>query len=179
MKVEIDRAGTSAEWDEMRAICVETAARPVPAGESGAFGRRWIDPYERWAREWAYVARADGRVVGYLTGCASTAAFLAKTSLFGPRVPLGANARFPKALLLRLLLDFPAHLHVNVREGFRGGTGRALVERYESDLRKAGVRGLHLFCGERPLGFYLKTGFAELGRLRHGDVSIYAVGKKL
>ncbi len=154
----------------MRDICVETAGRPVDP-------RRWIDPYERFAPEWTYVARDGGRVVGYLTGCASTAAFLAKSLPFGPRVPFGATARFPKSLLLRLLISYPAHLHVNVRAGHRGGTGRALVERFESELRAGGIGGVHLFCGEGPLGFYLKLGYRELGRLRRGEAWVYALGK--
>lgn len=163
----------------MRAICVETSARPVPEERRAAFGRLWIDPYRRWAPRWAYVAREEGRVVGYLTGCRSTASFLLKSGLLGPRPSLGANLKFPKRLLARLLRRYPAHLHVNVRAGHRGGLGRALMERFEKDAAAAGARGVHVFCGERPLGFYLKLGYEELGRVPAGDKLIYAVGKRL
>lgn len=163
----------------MRALCCETSARPVPPGEREAFGSRWIGPYERWAPRWAYVARADESVVGYLTGCPSTARFYAAAGLFGPRPALGAAARFPLSLKLLLLRRYPAHLHVNVRQGHRGGTGRALVGRFEADLAAAGVGGLHVFCGEAPKGFYLKLGLVELARLRRGETWVYALGKSL
>lgn len=163
----------------MRAICVETSARPVPDEERAAFGRLWIDPYRRWAPQWAYVAREGDQVVGYLTGCVATTSFLALSGLFGPRPSLGANRLFPKTLLARLLWSYPAHLHVNVREGHRGGLGRALVERFERDAAAAGAAGMHVFCGERPLGFYRKLGYQELRRVAAGEKLIFALGKRL
>lgn len=174
----IERPSSDADWEQMRAICVETSARPVPAERRAAFGRLWIDPYRRWAPRWAYVAREEGRVVGYLTGCVSTASFLALSGLLGPRPSLGANLRFPKALLARLLWRYPAHLHVNVREGHRGGTGRALLERFERDTAAAGAGGAHVFCGERPLGFYRKLGYETLARALVGEKPIFALGKR-
>ena len=175
----IERPTSEGDWAEMRAICVETSARPVPEERREAFGRLWIGPYQRWAPGWAYVAREEGRVVGYLTGCRSTASFLLKSGLLGPRPSLGANLKFPKPLLARLMHLYPAHLHVNVREGHRGGTGRALMERFEHDAAAAGARGVHVFCGERPLGFYQKLGYQELGRVAVGGKSIFALGKRL
>lgn len=175
----IERASSEADWEEMRAICAETSARPVPEERRAAFGRLWIDPYRRWAPEWAYVARDGGEVVGYLTGCVSTAPFLLRSGLLGPRPSLGANLRFPKALLVHLLRRYPAHLHVNVREGHRGGVGRALMERFERDAAAAGAAGVHVFCGEGPRGFYVKLGYEELGRVPVGERRIYALGKRL
>lgn len=177
--VSIERPSSEADWEQMRAICTETSARPVPEESRAAFGRLWIDPYRRWAPGWAYVARGrDGGVVGYLTGCVSTATFLILSGLLGPRPILGANLRFPKTLLARLLWRYPAHLHVNVREGHRGGTGRALMERFERDAVAGGAAGAHVFCGERPRGFYLKLGYEELGCVATGERSIFALGKR-
>lgn len=179
MPAELDHPRSEADWAAMREICCQTAARPIPPAERDAFGRLWLDPYERWAPEWAYVARAEGRVVGYLTGCRSSLAFFAKSLVLGPRPKLGNNLRFPAALLARLALRYPAHLHVNVRESHRGGTGRALVSRFESDVAGAGAGGVHLFCGARPVGFYEKLGYAELGRVLIGEIPIFAMGKRL
>ena len=175
----IERPSSETDWAEMRDICVETSARPVPDERRGEFGRLWIDPYRRWAPGWSYVARDGGSVVGYLTGCVGTASFFLRSGLFGPRPKLGAIPLFPKPLLLRLLRRYPAHLHVNVREGHRGGTGRALVERFERDAAAAGARGVHLFCGEGPLGFYRKLGYEELGRVAAGEKAVFALGKRL
>lgn len=177
--ISIDRPRSESDWREMRAICVETAARPIPPEQADAFGRLWIDPYRRWSADAAYVARDGGRVVGYLTGCVSTTDFLIFSGLFGPRPSLGANLRFPNSLLARLLWSYPAHLHVNVRDGHRGGTGRALMERFERDAAAAGAGGVHVFCGERPVGFYRALGYEELGRVAAGEKFIYALGKRL
>lgn len=180
MILSLDQPRSAADWAQMRAVCAETSARPVPPEERDAFGRLWIEPYRRWAPRWAYVARsADGSVAGYLTGCRSSAAFFALSGLLGPRPRLGANLRFPPGLLLRLLLRYPAHLHVNVRADFRGGAGRALVERFEQDAAAAGARGVHLFCGAGPVGFYLKLGYRELGRRTAGTATLFAMGKRL
>ena len=174
----IERSSFESDWDQMRAICIETSARPVSEEHRVAFGRRWIDPYRRWAPGWAYVAREQEEVVGYLTGCASTTSFLFLSGLLGPRPTLGANVRFPKTLIARLLWRYPAHLHVNVREGHRGGVGRALVERFKRDVAAGGAAGVHVFCGERALGFYLKLGYEELGRVAVGERFIFALGKR-
>ncbi len=175
----VDKPRGAQDWAQMREICCETAARPIAPEARDAFGRLWLGPYERWAPEWAYVARDGARVVGYLTGCASSARFFLLSGLLGPRPSLGANLKFPWTLLARLLVKYPAHLHVNVREGHRGGTGRALMERFERDLAEAGVGGVHVFCGQRPLGFYEKLGYVQLARLRRGEAWIYALGKRL
>lgn len=177
--ITIDKPRTSDDWAGMREICCETAARPIPPEEREAFGRVWIGPYERWEPRWAYVAREGAQVVGYLTGCPSTARFLVLTGLFGPRSRLGNNLRFPPALLLRLLWTYPAHLHVNVLSGHRGGTGRALMHRFEADLRARGARGVHVFCGARPVGFYEKLGYSVLGKITIGEAPIFALGKRL
>lgn len=76
--------------------------------------------------------------------------------------------------------EFPAHLHINL-EGFtRGrGVGRFLVDRYREDLRKIGVRGIHLYCGDKPLPFYLKTGFTEIDRIEFKPgVFVYRLGSR-
>lgn len=179
MPVQLDQPRSEADWAAMREICCQTAARPIPAAEREAFGRLWIGPYERWAPRWAYVAREEARVVGYLTGCRSSLGFFAKSLLLGPRPKLGNNLRFPSSLLAGLALRYPAHLHVNVLEGHRGGTGRALVSRFEADVAAAGAGGVHLFCGAKPVGFYAKLGYAKLGSALIGEVPIYAMGKRL
>ena len=174
----IDRPSTPQDWAAIREICVETSPRPVPPDEREAFGERWIGPYERWEKDWAYAARADGKVVGYLTGCASSLRFSARL-LWAPRPLVGPNKLFPLSLTPRLWREYPAHLHVNVREGYRGGLGRALVSAFERDLAAAGVPGVHVFCGAVPEGFYRKLGFTPLAETKVGDAPVYAFGKRL
>jgi ribosomal protein S18 acetylase RimI-like enzyme len=65
------------------------------------------------------------------------------------------------------LVDYPAHLHINVKGGSRGsGVGRRLIEAYLGQLRQQGVRGVHLETtnlNQAACHLYEKTGFQILG----------------
>jgi hypothetical protein len=151
----------------------------VAPEDAAAFEERWIGPYQRWCPDWAYAARAGGAVAGYLTGCPDSVRMAALRFAFGPAPRVGPNVDFGAGLMWRLTRDYPAHLHVNVRESFRGGVGRSLVERYERDLADAGIAGVHLFCGRRAAGFYEKVGYRELARRKRGEAEVFAFGKSL
>jgi len=64
--------------------------------------------------------------------------------------------------------NYPAHLHVNLREGFRGQQlGRQLVEMFCQRARTAGARGVHAgVSAENARGrrFFEELGFIELHR---------------
>ena len=64
--------------------------------------------------------------------------------------------------------DYPAHLHVNVRQGFRGQRlGQRLVEAFCKRVRAADVRGVHagVSAENTPAHhFFEQLGFAELQR---------------
>lgn len=146
------------------------------------------------------------RVVGYLTGCPDTASFERKSLLlhrwplfikallgFYPRnedtrrfirrflgLEKTLESRFPREERLRLMSLYPAHLHVNVDGAFRGsGVGKKLMEIFINDLRKAGVPGVHLVCGDRPVGFYKRLGFGVLARVEAADEPLYVMGLPL
>jgi ribosomal protein S18 acetylase RimI-like enzyme len=133
-----------------------------------------------------WVAECDGRVVGYLTGCLNThhcdRAIERKVI---PRAVLGAVRRgaLCRAETWRLLAAFvgtavlggrpradlkkyPAHLHINLRQGFRGrGLGRQLIERFRRQVLEQGLRGIHLVAwGENEEGrrFFEAMGFRLL-----------------
>ncbi len=95
----------------------------------------------------------DGTIVGYLTGCKDSAgaAGLARTI---PGYHVFAD-RFAA---------YPAHLHVNVRPGWRDrGVGRSLVDRFADDCRADGLSGVHLVTGStaRNAAFYRRAGFTD------------------
>jgi GNAT superfamily N-acetyltransferase len=144
------------------------------------------------------VAVHGGRVAGYLTGCPDTRALRQRsrasftlplllavltrryawnrdTRLFVMEaLRLDVRSRLDRAPLGygRVLAACPAHLHMNVDAADRAaGIGRALMHRYLADLRAHGVPGVHLMCGDRPLGFYARLGFRTIGtwRGRAGD----------
>jgi len=68
---------------------------------------------------------------------------------------------FPPLVLARVYRDHPAHLHMNLDASTRGaGAGRRLCEAAFGKLAARGVSGIHLFCGDAPVGFYIKNGFS-------------------
>jgi GNAT superfamily N-acetyltransferase len=164
---------------------------PLPdRGRWSFFGELWVGPYQCYLPDWTYVnVDQQGRVQGYITLCPDSRRLERKLNfLFRPglalalafkRYPMTTDARnflkrwlglqpspesrFPREVWGRVHREFPAHLHMNLESGARGtGAGRALCESALERLRQAGVPGIHLLCGDAPVGFYSKNGFEIL-----------------
>lgn len=122
--------------------------------ERAAFLATWTGWYVAEAPHDIWIAAAaDGTVTGYLTGCKDSAGAeaLARTI---PKYGVFAD-RFAA---------YPAHLHVNVRPGWRDhGIGRQLVERFVADCAADGLPGVHLVTGAfaRNEVFYRRAGFTD------------------
>jgi GNAT superfamily N-acetyltransferase len=202
-------AHTEADWQGVRSLCCQTGngGDPIDPARWPLFAELWIGPYQRLVPEWTYVAEAEGRVVGYLTGCPDTAAFRrARRFRVTPRLLVAiayrrytwnADARRTVELALRLRPDVesrlaarlpsdltrthPAHLHMNVDAEYRRrGIGGVLIERYAQDVAAAGVPGIHLFCGAAARRFYARQRFTDLAAC---EVSpgrwVYVLGRQL
>jgi len=134
--------------------------------EKSAFHWRWLGRYLAEEPEHAFVSLgADGAAVGYLVG-----------SLRDP----AQRAEFAELAYVRdfagLTPDYPAHLHVNVKEGQRGkNVGAGLVEEFCAHVRRQGVPGLHVVTGAgmRNVRFYKRLGLREVGRAaRNGGIVV-------
>jgi len=195
-------------WTAVAEICCRTGndGGPIPTERWELFERIWIEPYRVLMPEWSYVAMADRRVVGYLTGCPDTSSF-ARRCLVRCTLPLlwqiafggyrvdpyarqfarravwleaSAARSFPGPIRRRILRQFPAHLHMNVDAEFRrGGVGRRLIERFVNDLRQRQGGGVHLFCGAAPVPFYTHVGFSELAVVSVRDTPVYVMALQL
>ena len=177
----------------VRKICADTAdaglaiERFFPDRE--VFADLLTNYYTEFEPQSVFVADNGSEVVGYVTGCLDTKRFLrVMTWCIVPVAIVKALFRGTlwHAQTVRLFrvnfglwlkngyrrgpkLDgYPAHLHVNVREGFRGQRiGPRLVESFCDRARAAGVRGVHAgVSAENPRGchFFEGLGFAELHR---------------
>lgn len=205
---EVGPVRSRQEWEQVREICCETgdAGKPIDKRRDPFFAEFWIGPYQRLLPEWTFVARSQGRVIGYLTGCPASGTFAVRRFLLH-RIPLfiavlfgrwggtedtrrylhpiGAarrnlGLRFGLKLYGRLLTAYPSHLHINVREGHRtGGTGRKLVDTYIAKLKEDGVDGLHLFCGAGPVPFYRRVGFHKLACRDFGKGPVFVMARRL
>ena len=176
----------------LRMISCETgiAGLPIERAWSGreVFADFWTLYYTDHEPQSCFVAEAEGQVVGYITGCLDTARFnrIMKAEIV-PRIRLkllttGAALR-PRNLsrALRLwrcarwgelrepdLSPFPAHLHINLLEGYRAsGAGTRLMRALLDHCRARGVTGIHLgSISRRAIPFFARNGFEELSRRR-------------
>lgn len=134
-----------------------------------------------------WIAECEGQVVGYLTGCLDTRRcervtrrrVLPKTlsgavlrwalwhtdtwrllAAFAGTLILGG---FPHPIDLTV---YPAHFHINIRAGFRGGgLGPQLVNAFVQQADRAGVQGIHVITrGDNAAGrrFFETIGFQLL-----------------
>ena len=142
---------------------------------------RYYTDYEPQA---LWVAEHEKRVVGYLSGCLDSARY---SHVMAWRIMPGATMRaILKGLLWRRetiklfkdaiksllrggvrrdmpLSDYPAHLHINLRDGFRGQhLGQRLVERFIDQAKSANVKGIHASVLEDNVfasKFFAQAGF--------------------
>ncbi|MFA5950725.1 MAG: GNAT family N-acetyltransferase [Hyphomicrobium sp.] len=165
------RAGVAGEVDEIFFGASETKSFESDRARL-AFRERWLGRYLMHFAAHAYVAIADdGHVAGYVVG-----------SLRDPaRDPLFQD--LPHFAELRhLTARFPAQLHVNVGDRFRGlGLGARLVETFVAGASEAGARGVHVVTarGMRNVGFYLANGFREEGILESNGRVLLLLGRSL
>jgi GNAT superfamily N-acetyltransferase len=121
-----------------------------------AFRERWLGRYLSHFPQHALLAvAASGQIVGYVIG-----------SLEDPaRDPLFADLPFLSAFGA-LTARYPAQLHVNLDEAWRGqGIGARLVGAFAEHARASGASGVHVVTlrGMRNVGFYTANDFLERG----------------
>jgi GNAT superfamily N-acetyltransferase len=110
------------------------------------------------------VAEIESRVVGYVIASLDS------------QKPAGPE------LFADQFAEFPAHLHINCRADVRGqGVGALLIESLEEELKRRGVKGVHLVTlkGARNVNFYLKQNFAHIVTRSLKDRHLVLLGKKL
>ncbi len=141
-----------------------------------AFQERWLGRYLVHDRRHAFLAVAnpgfaDERIAGYLVGSLDDPARAARFDDLG----------YFKSVA-ELTARYPAQLHVNLAEDWRGqGVGRALVEAFCAHARAAGAPGVHVFTGRgmRNVSFYEAAGFAEVGAVAWNGSEIVMLGRGL
>ena len=147
---------------------------------------RYYTDYEPQA---LWVAEYEKKVVGYLSGCLDSARY---SHVMAWRIMPGATMRaILRGLLMRRetfnlvraavksllrggvrsdmpLADYPAHLHINLRDGFRGQhLGMRLIEQFVGQAKSANVKGIHASVLEDNVNaskFFTQAGFNVLRR---------------
>jgi len=180
------------DWSAIRHLCCETGflGKPIEPlfQDRDLFADLFTRPYLEHEPEWALVAEAEGRVVGYLLGAVSPG-FECKLLRSGFqtmcrmlwRLFTGYYAQHPPSrhfvrwLLMVGYREQPrhprnsAHLHWDLEHRFRGrGLAQRLWSVYEKRLRNAGVNrcyGSFFSCpSRRPELVYARYGFTVFDR---------------
>jgi GNAT superfamily N-acetyltransferase len=163
---------------ELDQIFFDTSATKAFASEDvrAAFRERWLGRYLNHDAQHAFLAIVDPGAVdealaGYLVG-----------SLDDPaQAPRFHDLAYFKTVA-DLTAQYPAQLHVNLAEAWRGqGVGRALVDAFCGHAQAAGLPGVHVFTGRgmRNVRFYESAGFAEVGAVAWNGGEIVMLGRRL
>ena len=186
------RRAEARDLDALYEICLLTADSGVDASalysDRKLPGYVWSAPYRELEPDFAFVVDAGDHIVGYCVGTPDTAAFEARLERdWWPKVRaavagLQPTAKYDQMVLERInvpdrhdpeqLVDYPAHLHINLLpEAQSGCWGRRLIETELDALRRAGAKGVQLGVSptnERAKGFYQHVGFTDIGKHRSG-----------
>jgi ribosomal protein S18 acetylase RimI-like enzyme len=178
----------------IRKLCCDTGflGRPIDAlyRDRELFADLFTRAYLRHQPQWALVAEAEGRVVGYLLGAVSrcfeahllhcgfvTASKMLLRLAAGCYADHPRSRRFVRWLLTAGFREQPrhparaAHLHWDVEKNYRGrGVPQRLWAVYAQKLRGVGTRECYgaffSYPGRRPELVYARYGFRVFDRKR-------------
>jgi len=172
----------------IRTIALDTADLGKPVGSYFSFREPMADYLTRYYTDYepqsAWVAEKAGEIIGYITGSVFPEKYkiltrLAINPVAGFKAVIG-GALFRRqtwrllkmawiALRSRhsaptpLFKEYPAHMHINIKSGFRGaGVGRQLVDTFLDHCRRSGIAGVHASVradNESGRRFFEKMGF--------------------
>lgn len=154
-------------------IFFENAATPDFFDEESrrAYHDFWLERYLRHAPESCFIAfDGNGELAGYLAG-----------SLLSDREPL-PGPDYYRLFPRNFLEKFPAHVHVNVRDGKRDqGIGRALVDAFRNHCRENNMAGFHAVtrANRRPAHFFVRCGMTVQARVLWHERQVVFVGEQL
>lgn len=178
----------------IRQICADTADRGKPVenffSDREVFSDLVTAYYTDLEPKSLWIAEADGQVIGYLSGCLDSRRYLwLMACAITPKVILRAllrgvflrrqTYRFILAMLKSCTLGglnrpelsfdkYPAHLHIDIKDGFRGKQiGQLLMEKFFTQAKSRCVSGMYLTVHQDNTPareFFEKMGFRFLHR---------------
>ncbi|MDP3980915.1 MAG: GNAT family N-acetyltransferase [Chlamydiota bacterium] len=187
------RQSTPDDRIALREICCDTADKGSPVEgffpDRDIFSDLLMNYYMTYEPQSLWVVEISHKIVGYLSGCQNHRRFL-RMVIFrimpaviikSLRKKLILNKkiwvfiRYNAALWLKNVLshhfpvrDFPAHLHINLQQGYRGKhIGSLLLEKFLVQLKEGGVKGVHASVRDDNQGaknFFQSLGFIPLER---------------
>ncbi|KAJ7929919.1 acyl-CoA N-acyltransferase [Mycena leptocephala] len=198
MSVTIRRA-TSADEPSLSRICLVTADAGISAEPLHDFselpGLVYAVPYVHLPTTWAFVlvdGSKDELVIGYIVGSTDTRAYEqyaaehwwpVQAEKYPPSAMVKEGDKHYSGLLRNMhtapaanIAFSPAHMHINILDGYRGqGWGRKLVQTAVDYLKGEGLNRLWLGMDPRnkeARKFYERLGFAGFEGSSPNDVGL-------
>lgn len=149
MSAVVIKAYTPSDLSQIEVIFFESSTKKTFASEEEkkAFQWKYLGSYLSKFPELAFVAKLEGKVLGYVVGATDTDFELQ------PHLKSFDD----------LLKIYSAHLHINCHADSRGlGIGSMLIQKLESKLQALHCNGLHIMTGvdAKNRSFYQKLGFS-------------------
>jgi GNAT superfamily N-acetyltransferase len=158
---------------QIDAIFFESAGRKhfASTDDRSAYRDLWLGRYLRHFPDWFFAALdGEGRVSGYLAG-----------SPVSNRPPLPGPDYYQ--LFPRSLIDaYPAHMHVNVRQDWRGQrVGSDLASAFRIYCQENEIAGLHAVtaAGSRSAQFFKRCRLNALAEAHWGTRRVVLLGQDL
>ena len=181
MNITIENANFN-DIPELEEICLLTS----DSGKDGThlysdrrlIGQIYLTPYVLFDPSCTFVAKLNGKCVGYIVGCYKSKDFY--TYLNNMYLPMvrqyftnavtsnDANVinMIQNGVEYELYPNYPSHLHIDILPQGQGmGLGRKLIDTFTANLKSHGYNGVYLGVGKKNTnaqGFYKKMGFATL-----------------
>ncbi len=174
------RAFEEKDREKVREICIKTAPENAVKTEKG---RRYIlkmycDYYIDCCSEYCFVAADENdTAVGYILCAPSYEEYKRDFKKYIKEIFLfsfikGAAAFFESKISGRFMPDFPAHMHIDILDGYqRMGIGTQLVDTLRKKLKSEKIGGVMLVVGadnKKGRSFYKKYGFKQIRNLGEG-----------
>jgi ribosomal protein S18 acetylase RimI-like enzyme len=185
------RRAEPGDADALFEICLLTADSGVDA--SALYSNRklpgyiWAAAYGALEPDFALILSDGDRALGYVIGAPDTAAFEDRLARqWWPQVRANLEGFQPVTVhdemaLQRIntpprhdaeqLVDYPAHLHINILpEAQSAGLGHRMIETELDAFRRAGAKGVQLGVSPtniRAKGFYEHLGFSDISKPGH------------
>lgn len=181
MNIQIENANFN-DIPELEEICLLTS----DSGKDGThlysdrrlIGQIYLTPYVLFDPSCTFVAKINGKCIGYIVGCYESKDFYTYlNNMYLPKVrnhftnaitSNDANVinMIQNGVEYELYPNYPSHLHIDILpEGQGIGLGRKLIDTFNSNLKSHGYNGVYLGVNKyntNAQGFYKKMGFSTL-----------------
>lgn len=174
MRIELVDLTSSSQLKSIENIFFSTSSKKtfVSEVEKLAFKNKYLDYYLENYPDFFYVSIDEGIVIGYLCCCPNTIEDDYFINTF----------KYYESLSEKILLEYPAHLHINLAKECRGkGVGSKIIDMLCVDLFGHNIRGVHIFTtpDNENVSFYSRNLFCDELTVEYHENKLLFLGRKI